>query len=147
MIQITDKVYAVEVPQDKTCKPEGMTFANFYPHASKEVDEIIWIKCNGNSFTQKIPPGSWRYLFTTKTATEEDARRVVLSSEWYFPDGHTRYVDYAHPYDTKFKQQWGIGFGTALESLASLLRSKGLDDKRNYSLIEKQGTTNDTEYN
>lgn len=125
MIQLTDKVYAVKVPDGAAdIIIEDNRLRYFFLTFEPMVD---------------LPPGTWRLLFTTKTATEEDARKVVRSSDWHFPEKHYRYVDYKHPYDRENKQRRGEGYGTALESLHSLLRSKGLDDK-NYALIEKQSS-------
>ena len=74
-----------------------------------------------------LPPGSWQIVCLSKEVTEEVAKELVDSSQWYFPERHTRYVDYDHPFDREFKQRWSEGFATAKESFPSFLRSKGLD--------------------
>lgn len=126
MTQLTDNIFASQVPQDKTCQPEDMTFANFYPHASKEVDEIIWIKCNGNSFTQKIPPGTYRFLFTTEVATEEQLKPLdyVLQHNNF----KERFIDFCNRLTYFFNRK---------DSLDSLLLSKKLNPENNYAIIEK----------
>lgn len=138
MTQLTDKVGAMDVPSmafgfdinNYADESELMYMLSMSDIADDENAEETLI-------TKPLPPGTWRFLFTTKTATEEDARKVVRSSEWHFPEKHARYVDYKFPFDRENKQRWGEGFGSAIESLHSLLRSKGLDENKNYALIEK----------
>jgi len=135
MIQLTDKVFAIEVPEWASAfkidqKPE-IDFYELDCYEIGEYDEPVKEK------SISIPGGNWRYICTSKEITEAEAKGIVLSSEWHFPERHTRYVDYAHPYDHENKQKWSEGFGTAKESLNSLLASKGLDVNKNYCLIEK----------
>lgn len=122
MTQITDKVYAVEVPDDakdiKILKGQPEILDYDYPGKSGERD-TQWL----NAMID-LPPGTWRFLFTTKTAKEEDARKAVKE----LPVG-ARWMNYNGDYP--------VWYHTARESLHSLLRSKGLDDKNNYALIEK----------
>lgn len=120
MTQLTDKIYAIKVSDNIN------NFKSFTKAVKNEAADV--------------PLGRCQFLFTTKTATEEDARKVVRSSDWHFPDKHIRFVDYKHPYDRENKQRWGEGFGTALESLASLLHSKNCDPNKNYALIERQSS-------
>ena len=136
MTKLTDNgLYAAEVPQDESCQPSDMTFANFYPHASKEVDEIIWIKCNGNSFTQKIPPGSYEFLFCTESATEEDAASVVQLISNGRISGMPQYRRYdKDPVKDTPAKCWTRD---PRHSLETLLRSKNLDPKNNYAVIQK----------
>lgn len=117
MTQLTDKIWAVEVPNDAS--PYILDSAN------NKGQGLFWTQPGVQSPPWKdLPPGTWRFLFTTKTATEEDARKVVAAHGKHFRD-----------YVRKFYKMPLTVF-TALESLSSLLRSKGLDDK-NYALIEK----------
>jgi hypothetical protein len=92
----------------------------------------------GEADAVQLPPGTWEIVCTSKSATEEQAKEIVDSSQWYFPEKHTRYVDYAYPYDREFKQRWSEGFGKATESLNSLLTSKGCDLKFNWLILKKQ---------
>jgi len=93
----------------------------------------------GEADAVQLPPGQWQIACTSKEATEEQAAGIVDRSQWYFPVKHTRYVDYAYPFDREFKQKWGEGFGTAVESLRSLLTSKGCDLKKDYIILKKVG--------
>lgn len=124
MTQITDKVFAAEVPDDASNfrfgKSERLKYKLFY---STTLDYFA-----GSQFIE-LPPGTWRFLFTTKSATEEDARKVVRE----LPVG-ARYENYAGDYP--------VWYHTGKESLRSLLRSKGLDPNKNHALIEKE-TTNE----
>lgn len=133
MTQLTENVFAVEAPEysknyrlGKSERLKGKLFYNTtldYFAAGQVID---------------LPPGSWQLLCTTREASEEQARVVVGSSEWYFPARHTRYIDYAHPVYENNKQAWAHGFGKAIESLNSLLTSKGLDLNKNYCLLKKK---------
>lgn len=152
MTQLTDKHWAVEVPAGSINFNIDMGYLIYkVPNYKAWVNDDILADYNKlqqhldkhkgdddyKTGGSPLPPGAWRFLFTTGAATEEDARKVVGSSDWHFPDKHIRFVDYKHPYDRENKQRWGEGFGTAIESLASLIRSKGLDDKTYYAIIEK----------
>lgn len=123
MIQITDKTTAMPIP-------EGAERVYFDGRAS------IGFYLNGELRFIHFPPGTWRFLFTTKTATEEEARKVMVPLNSPFLKGDKRYKDYTIPQSHTIAD----AVCTALESLASLLRSKGLDPKNNYALIEKQSS-------
>lgn len=82
--------------------------------------------------------GDWQIVCESKSATEEQAAGMVNSSQWYFPVKHTRYIDYAYPYDREYKQRWSEGFGEALPSLNSLLTSKGCDLNKNWLILKKE---------
>lgn len=125
MTQLTDKYWAAQVP--------SMAFG-FDINNYADDSELIYMlsmsdiadddNAEETLITKPLPPGTWQFLFTTKTATEEGARKVV---EQYTLRGNIRYTDYAYEY------MW---CETALDSLRSLLRSKGLDEKNNYAIIE-----------
>lgn len=136
MIQLTDKLWAVEVP-DKIDNPNFYRVNNeaimfnwddvdrpLNPHDLVRVDKFF-----GDLKDYKWPV----FLFTTKTATEEDARKVVEHDD--FIGGYKDYdTDRFHHEDPFIK---------ATDSLDSLLRSKNCDPNKNYALIEKH-TTNGT---
>lgn len=117
MTQLTDKVWAVEVPDGAENVRVSQLIGT--PKLFADLPGVLW--------AAKIPPGTYRFLFTTGTATEEDARKVVKTVLNGFYENYNTFIDMSG-----FE-----GFGTAIESLASLLRSKGLDPKNNYALIEK----------
>jgi len=135
MIELINNHYAIEVPEGATdfgflanclcCKlPDSKPGRN---HWLSEADGFMHQK-----------GGEWEVVCTSKEATEEKAAGIVYSSTWYFPEKHTRYVDYASPFDNEFKQKWSEGFGKATESLNSLLTSKGCDLNNNWLIIKKQ---------
>lgn len=68
----------------------------------------------------EIPPGNWSIICCSATATEEEAGKVVEPLEFF------NYKNYADDWECK----------TATESLASLIRSKGLDDKLNLLFLK-----------
>lgn len=123
MIQLTDNVFAETLPPGNY--GEGLIIevdGKYYLNLIDEEGVML-------AGTKPLPPGSWRFLFTTKTATEEDARKVVERWE----DLKDRpYVGYE---PGKLTVCWN-----ALQSLRSLLRSKKLDDNNNYALIEKMSS-------
>lgn len=96
MTQLTDKHWAVQVPDDVS------DFKSFVKSVKNDEADI--------------DVGKIQFLVTTKTATEEDARKVVRN----------------------------YGGKNPLLALRFFLRSKGLDpDKNNYALIEKEDTNAD----
>lgn len=130
MTQLTDNgMFSISIPEDST----DIVLHNDLPKLvfSSEIQDPA--QCGGDMIV--LPPGSYELLFCTESASEEDARKVMLSSKWHFPEAHTRFVDYAFPYDRENKQRWSEGFGTAIESLRSLLRSKGCEG--NQAVIKK----------
>lgn len=132
MTQLTDNgVFAYPVP-------EGC-HSPYIINSANGNGQGLFFKRDGDKSPPYVvlPPGSYEFLFCTKGATEEDARKVVGSSEWFFPEYHIRYIDYSHPHDTENKQAWDRGYRMAINSLRSLLCIKGLDDKKNYALIRK----------
>lgn len=140
MTKLTDKIWAVEVPQWQDAElhfqPSIEDMLNDRPGMS---ELIIWYtaKACGSpkiKMTAKLPmTGSYRFLFTTKTATEEDARKVVAKLN------NGVYHDYAYSHFDPC-DEYAPCYLSALESLHSLLRSKSLDPENNYALIEN--TTN-----
>lgn len=104
MTHLTDKYFAVEAPD-------------------KVIDFKSFVKSLKNEEAD-IDVGKVQFLFTTGTATEEDARKVVRE----LPVG-ARYENYSGDYP--------VWYHTGEESLTSLLRSKGLDENKNFALIEK----------
>lgn len=112
MVQLTDKVFAENLPPGNYS--EGLIIevdGKYYLNLIDENGEML-------AGTKPLPPGSWRFLFATKTATEEDARKVVESL----------YVGFATVYKNyRIEITGGDFYWKALESLHSLLRSKGLD--------------------
>lgn len=137
MIQLMDKVYAIEVP--------SMAFGLMVNNYADESELMYMLSMSDIAdddsteetlITKLLPPGSWRFLFTTKTATEEDAKKVVESERCKEIDKLYSGVFYKNYVPIKL-QYW---FDNAKESLTSLLRSKGLDLNKNYALIEKQSS-------
>lgn len=133
MIQLTDKVYAVDVPA-------GSSAFKIIPHlvsnavTGMDAIELVWESERITHSWIILPPGSWRFLFTTKSATEEDARKVVEPVNNPFLKGGNRYRDYTVPQSNTIAD----AVCNAVQSLHSLLRSEGLDpNKNNYALIEK----------
>lgn len=119
MTQLTDKVYAIPMPHGaESCEIRGAHPGRPYPLLS----------FYGEGEAIELPPGDYKIVvFNTKTATEEDARKVVEHDD--FIGGYKDYdTDRFHHEDPFIK---------ATDSLDSLLHSKGLDDKNNYALIEK----------
>lgn len=144
MTQLTDSIWGYVLP-DNLQEAE----LHFQPSVQDMLNDIlgmseliIWYTGNTcgspkQKITVKLPvTGSYRFLFTTKTATEEDAKKVVASEE-FFINGNSQgiyYCDYLIPHDVC---EW---YKHARLSLHSLLRSKNLDPNNNYAIIEKLNT-------
>jgi hypothetical protein len=77
-----------------------------------------------------LPDGNWSIICCSATATEEEAGKVVHRE--LKPNSWTkwRYQNY--------EWNWGLPqfFDTATESLASLIRGRGLDDKLNWLFLK-----------
>jgi hypothetical protein len=120
MIQLTDKAFAIPMPKDaESCELRG----------ARPGRQFQLLSFYGEGEAVELPTGEYKILvFNSSTATEEQAKKVV---EEYVLRGNIRFTDYTHEY------MW---CSTAKDSLESLLRSKGLDEKNNYAIIEKQPT-------
>lgn len=77
------------------------------------------------SYVIKLEPGTWEIVCTSKEATEEQAEQIV---EEVRLRGNIRYEDYTREF------MWQE---TAIESLRSLLTSKGCDLNNNYLILKK----------
>lgn len=116
MTQLTDKVFAVEVPDGAENVRVSQLIGT--PKLFADIPGALW--------AVKLPPGTYRFLFTTGTATEEDARKVVGEAPWvnYIPQN-------------LLDMDSRCWLGTGIECMHSLLRLKNLDLKNNYAIIEK----------
>lgn len=135
MTYLINGIYAVEVPEGMEafkidCIPE-IDFYELDCYQLGEYDEPVQEK------SISLPAGNWQLICTTKEVTEEQAKGIVGNSEWFFPERHTRYIDYEQLVGPDNKQAWNAGFSNALLSLRSLLTSKNLDPNKNYILIKK----------
>lgn len=107
MTQLMDNVWAIKVPG------QVKDFMSFMEGVK-----------NGDADT---PDGKFQFLFTTATATEEDAKKAVES----IPCGRKKIYKGVNDNGNE------VWYESPLKSLASLLRSKNLDPQNNYALIEK----------
>lgn len=140
MIQLTDRVYAVEVP-GKIDNP------NFY-RVNNESIMFNWddVKRPLNPydvvrvdiFCGDLKDYKWPgFLFTTKTATEEQSASVVQIISNGKISGRPQY----RRYDRDNELPARMWTRDSRHSLETLLRSKGLDpDKNNFALIEKESS-------
>jgi hypothetical protein len=117
MKQLTDNAFAIPMPKGaEGCELRGAYSERPYPLLS----------FYGEGPAVELPPGEYEILvFNTSTATEEDARKVVEHDA--FIDGYKDYDTDRFHHDTPFIK--------AIDSLASLLRSKNLEG--NYAIIKK----------
>lgn len=105
MTQLNNEIYAVKVP-------EG---ANNFEICNYGLNDALEYDHKGTHAVDDLPPGSYTFLFCTSSATEEQAASVV---EMVKLRGNVRYTDYTREY------MW---CETAIDSLRSLLRSKGCE--------------------
>lgn len=132
MTQITDKIWTMDVP--------SMAFGLMVNNYGNESELMYMLSMSDISdddnaeetlITKPLPPGTYRFLFTTKTATEEDARKVVGIGKY-----DAIYNTYIYPF--YHERSDSLGVDSAVLSLNSLLDLKGLDARNNnYALIEK----------
>lgn len=127
MTQIADKIWAEQLPEGNY--GEGLIIEVDGKHYLNLIDE------NGEMLagTKPLPPGTYRFLFTTKNVKIIPNGIVECKIVEY--DGEikgTRFVNYTNPN----QRYWYIN---KTDSFKSLLRSKNLDPKNNYAIIEKLG--------
>lgn len=145
MIHLINEIYAVELTilgdQFKSLRILEPDKKWSVPYLKYSYRSIYHTKNFGRDFycseEEPLEVGNWQLICTTKECTQMEARYIIGCSEWFFPERHTRYIDYTQPYDAEGKQAWSVGFSDPLESLRSLLASKGLDVNKNYVLIKK----------
>lgn len=118
MTQLTDKTTAMPLPDGaERVYYDGVNSIGFY--------------LNGELRFIHLPPGNWRFLFTTEDVKEVPNGIVECKIVEY--DGKvqgTRFINYTDPN----QRRWFI---EKSDSFKSLLRSKNLDLKNNYAIIEK----------
>jgi hypothetical protein len=128
MTQLTDKNWAYSLPSGNY--GEGLIIQVDGRHYLNLIDD------NGEMLagTKPLPPGTWRFLFTTKSVTEEQAASIVQ----IISNGRISGMPQYRRYDRDNELPARMWTRDARHSLETLLRSKGLDEKKNYSIIEKQ---------
>jgi hypothetical protein len=115
MTQLTDKTFAVKVP-------EG---ANGFLIQAGRLLYYDGTPCPDNTRGICLPPGSYTFLFCTSKVTEEQARKVVA---WIEIAGKIGYYDYMNPQPYRY-------FDNYVDSLRSLLKAKGCDGE--WVVVEK----------
>jgi hypothetical protein len=112
MTQLTDKTFAVKVPEGaKDCFYDGRYSVGFY--------------YNGELRFVHLSPGSYTFLFCTSNVTEEQARKVVA---WIEIAGKIGYYDYMNPQPYRY-------FDNYVDSLRSLLKANGCEGE--FAVVEK----------
>lgn len=121
MTQLTDKHCAVEVPDDAQ---DFIIKSMFIGNKDQRV--LCYWNGRGSGDYITLPFENADFICTSKDAVSDQAKLIV--SECGVRAGKPVYKDYS-----------GVNLWTAepTESLHSLLRSKGLDENKNYALIEK----------
>lgn len=111
-ILLTGQVYAVEVPDPINAIISGHV--------------ITWKKgdAQGRGF-MALPAGNWQLICTTKAVTRMQASEIIEHDDDGWKDYDTD--NFLHDFP----------FLDPLDSLRSLLTSKGLDMEKNYVIIKK----------
>jgi hypothetical protein len=118
MTQLTDNgIFSIQIPLDATDivlhnDPPKLVFSSAIQDPAQ---------CGGDIIA--LSPGSYEFLFCTESASEDDARKVVVAHGKHFRDYERNF--YTRP----------LTVFTALESLQGLLRSKGCEG--NHAIIKK----------
>lgn len=125
MINIREQYWALEVPD----------IAYSFEICKDECDDDViafksnsWLKENEYEI-MNLPPGTWQIVCTSKEATDEIAKSIVVQYGDFFTDYEMTEQDY--------KEQDVNWFRSALYSLHSLLTSKGCDLNKNYLILKK----------
>lgn len=118
MTQLTENVFAVEVPE-MADTPEISIQDDGFPCLT------YWYKENIDPTVIDLPPGSWQLLCTTKETTWLQAAGMVE----HYRGGFVNYESNSMPKVA--------AYSTPFLSLNSLLASKGLDPNNNYALLKK----------
>lgn len=130
MTQLTDNLFAVEVPddaQDFLIKPRF--------DKDKEAGVLIWFDHRGASSFEVLPNPYFDFLFTTKDVTEEQAASIVQIMSNGKISGRPQYRRYDRDLlkDTPAK----CWTRDSRHSLGTLLTSKNLNPKKNYALLKR----------
>jgi hypothetical protein len=117
MTQLTENIFAIEVPEDA----ERFTLRATVHCENGSLS--CYDKFNGKETLILIPPGSYSFLCTSTEITEEQCKEIV-PIEWGGFAGNVKgYMVYFKP------GEWWVDhepYKTALESFNSLLESKSL---------------------
>lgn len=123
MTELKDNIFAIEMPEDaESCEIRG--------EHSKRPYQLLSFFGEGDAID--LPIGSWQFLFTTKEMSEKQARRIVKCNQDFVPGAKVQMAFYEN-YEGQYSS-----FPSAIASFESLLRSKGLDESKNYAIIQKQ---------
>lgn len=67
--------------------------------------------------------------------TEEQAKELVASTKWHFPEEHTVWFNYTesaeqpNPVSGQLRQKWNVGLSNAVDSLKTAAISVGIEEK------------------
>lgn len=117
LTQLTDNIFAVEIPEDAIYTRVFKDSSGEYLSGFQE--PLI-----------PLPPGSYTLLFLSKEATEDDWKKVCDSDVGGGEIDEKIWLEWFN-YETD-----EYSFDTATESGYSLLRSKGLDPTKQYTIIK-----------
>lgn len=121
MIQLTEKVFAVEVPKGAK--------AIFVSHWPKSNPELMYLTRKDNPVSVKLTHGV-KYSLIGVTPLSEEQWKEVVDSKQIGDMTEPRWRD--HQYGEFIL----YGLKTATESGLSLLESKGLDVNKKYAIVK-----------
>lgn len=138
-IHLIDLIYAVEVPDNAEKFIIDMGYLIFkVPNYANWCNDSIMAdparlikyvethKAENDYKTGGMPlPGNWQFICTSKECSEEQAKNIV-------EDGEAGYKGYNTLEDNV------LFWREAIDSLNSLLQSKGCDVNNNYAILKKQ---------
>lgn len=157
LTQLTEQIYAIEVPEDADNFVIDMGYliwkivdkSDWVTDKQIEEDVVRFLTTGKSKFSDldtgikrltggiPLPPGNYSFLFCSLNCTEEQAASVVESEE-LFINGRSQGVLHAVYYNNgKVLADVCEWYNSAKDSLQSLLRSKGLNPELNYCLIKK----------
>lgn len=123
IVQLTEKASAVKLPEGATdieCLNDG---------------SLMWLNSDKTYEAVDLPPGQWTALGFSDAITEETAAKVVKTSAYKGFDGK---IDESTRKYIAYGERPDIRYNTALESLQSLLKSKGCTDDRWFIILKQE---------
>lgn len=132
MTELLDNIFAIEIPDN------AYNFS--FIEITKDRKAVQWIYHSGNGLTFApetgsyiLPPGSYEILFAMKEVSEDQAASIVELDRGGFAGNVEGYKEYLKPGDWPMDHE---PFASAIKSLQSLLKSKGLT-AGNYLIVKK----------
>ena len=118
MIHLREQYWAYPMP-----KAEGAEIRGEHPGRPYQI-----LSFYGEADAVDLPPGNWQIICTSKTFEAWHALDIL---EWFELVNKCGFRDYSYPDDLRYP------FENHIDSLNSLITSKGCDLNKNYLILKK----------